>query len=137
MLGDLGKKWYVMDSSLKLYPACRWMHAPLDIFASVIKENELKPKDIEKVIVRVHRRAMEVGDIYEPKDWLTAQVSIPYNIALVAFGIPPSPEWQAPEQYTDREILRFHKKVKVEEDPDSSHFFILILGGKGINETQY
>jgi len=119
LLNELGKKWYVMDSSMKLYPACRWMHAPLDLFAEVVKDNKLKPEDIKKVVVRVHRRAVEIGSIYEPKDWLTAQVSIPYNIALIAFGIPPSSEWQAPEQYTNREILKFHTKVKVEEDPNS------------------
>jgi len=120
LLSELGKKWYVMDSSIKPYPACRWIHASLDLFAKIVKENNLKPEDIEKVVVRVHRTAVEKGSIYEPKDWLTAQVSIPYNIALVAFGITPSSEWQAPERYKNPEILSFHRKVEVEEDPDAA-----------------
>jgi len=120
LLNKLGKKWYVLDSSIKPYPACRWIHPALDLFAKVIKDNNLKPKDVKKVVVRVHRTAAAKGSIYEPENWLTAQVSIPYNIALVAFGIPPSSEWQNPDRYKNPEILRFHRKVKVEEDPDAA-----------------
>lgn len=120
LLNELGERWYVMDASIKPYPACRWIHASLDLFAQIIKENNLRPEDIEKVVVRVHRTAVDKGSIYEPGDWLTAQVSIPYNIALIAFGVTPSSEWQAPEHYRDPEILGFHRKVRVEEDPDAA-----------------
>jgi len=125
LLKELGEKWYVMDSAIKPYPACRWISAPLDLFTKIVEDNDLKPKDVERVVVRVHRRAMEKGSIYQPKDWCSAQVSIPYNMALVAFKIPPSSEWQAPELYKSQEILNFHRKVEVKEDPDVERILAL------------
>lgn len=120
LLNQLGEEWYVMDSSIKPYPACRWIHPSLDLFTKMVKENELRLEEIETVVVRVPPRAAELGNIYEPKDWLSAQVSIPYTIALVALEVPPSSEWQSPQWYKNPSVLRFHRKVKVEEDPDAA-----------------
>jgi 2-methylcitrate dehydratase PrpD len=118
LLNQLGEKWYVLDSSIKPYPACRWIHPALDLFIKMVKENELRLEEIDTVVVRVHPRAAELGNVYEPKDWLSAQISIPYTIALVAFEVPRSSEWQSPLWYNNPAILRFHRKVEVEEDPD-------------------
>ncbi len=120
LLGELGKKWYVMESSIKTYPTCRWMQASLDMFTKMVNENNLKPEDIEKVVVRVHSMAVRSLSIYEPKGYNEAQTSFPYCISLVAHGVPPSPEWQSPKLYKDPEILSFHRKVKVEEHPDAA-----------------
>lgn len=118
MVDGLGKRWYIMESAFKPYPCCRWIHIPLDLLRSLIDREKLHRSEIHSVIVRVHPDAASLTT-NNPKDGVGAQFSIPYNIALAAFGVPPGPQWQSIDLMHNEEITNFAQKVKVEVEPES------------------
>lgn len=52
MLGQLGKKWYIKDTTYKPWPVCAWIKYPLTAFQRIMQDKKLAPEEIEKVIVR-------------------------------------------------------------------------------------
>jgi 2-methylcitrate dehydratase PrpD len=48
----LGEKWHIANADYKFYPHCAITHRHLDAFASIIKENGLRPSEIERVEVK-------------------------------------------------------------------------------------
>jgi len=49
---DLGKKFY-SDITFKLYPSCRVTHGAIDCALELVRLNEIKPQDIDEVIVDI------------------------------------------------------------------------------------
>lgn len=79
---DIGKLW-IADLNLKKYPACLWIHAPLEGTFELVKENKIELQDINSL-------EYETGfeGIVEPKEekWNpqtmgAAQFSLPYVVA--------------------------------------------------------
>src|SRR2546423_11242219 len=52
MYGDLGRRWFIAETSIKPYPFCRFFHTGLDQFGKILSEEHLSAGDIERVIVR-------------------------------------------------------------------------------------
>jgi 2-methylcitrate dehydratase PrpD len=50
LTGGLGKTFMVEDDSFKPYPCCRCIHPFIDATVALVKENDLKPVDVEEVI---------------------------------------------------------------------------------------
>ena len=48
--GDLGERWETPRIAFKPYPACHYVHAPVDAFASLIDAHGLAVDDIERLI---------------------------------------------------------------------------------------
>lgn len=115
---DLGTIWYGTTTSLKLYPSCRYNHHALDLLREIIEKNQLQPEKIEKVKVRgLGRLIMWPWTNREPQNEFWGEFSLPYNLALVAFKIPPGPEWMSPVYLNDDNILNFCQRVEIETHP--------------------
>ncbi|MDD5095082.1 MAG: MmgE/PrpD family protein [Dehalococcoidia bacterium] len=54
MANDLGSKWWILETSVKPYPNCRYTHPGLDIFLSLMEEQQLNSANIESVTVSVN-----------------------------------------------------------------------------------
>ncbi len=118
ILKELGTTWYGTTTSLKPYPSCRYNHHALDLFKEIIGKNNLRPEEIERVEVSgLGRLTMWPWMNQNPRDEFWGEFSVPYNLALVAFKIPPGPEWMNPAYLKDRRILEFCKKVKIKTHP--------------------
>lgn len=112
---DLGEKWYILDIFYKRWPGCSITQFPMTIMDKIIKENNLTPEEIEKVVV--HTRT--IGGIpffanQEPVGMMGCQFNFPHTLAMVAFGVKPGPKWFAKEIVEDPEVQKFRKKVCVE-----------------------
>ncbi|MBR2309232.1 MAG: MmgE/PrpD family protein [Oscillospiraceae bacterium] len=77
---DLGQKYQVMDLYFKPYPCCRWAHPAIDACTGLMKENDLKPEDIEKVTVYTFKRATMLSKIV-PRTADEAQYNIAWPVA--------------------------------------------------------
>ena len=120
LVGELGKKWWILEDAIKLYPSCRLTHGCLDLFYKIKEEQKLKPEEIESVTTKLHSVAMGDKPIAEPSltpqpNDLTLQFNMPYLISLAALGINPGPGWYSPERLTDPRLRELMKKVKVVE----------------------
>jgi 2-methylcitrate dehydratase PrpD len=52
ILSELGQRWEVVNVGPKGYPCCRVLHAPIDAALAVVRENQIRPDEVESVSVR-------------------------------------------------------------------------------------
>ena len=79
-LDDLGKTWEVMNLYFKPYTCCRWAHPAIDACVSLMRENGIKPEDIERVTIDTFERATLLSKIV-PQTADEAQYNIAYPVA--------------------------------------------------------
>lgn len=115
---NLGQKWNLLQVKYKAWPACAVLLSPLGAFSKLIEDNDLKPEEIEQVIVKNDDMNIQPqllkADFYNNCD---AQNSIFYNIAVAAHRIKVGPAWQARSTMENPGIRALMKKVKLEAYP--------------------
>jgi len=113
----LGKEWTFLDIDYKPYPCCRAMHGGLDCFSQILKENSLKPEEIEEVNLFMHPLTEKsIWKNYNIKTHVDAQFSVPYVFAAMAYRIPLN-MWQDYQTMKDPRILKFMSKIKWNPHP--------------------
>lgn len=118
LVESLGKKWHITDIFYKPWPSCRVTHRAATILDKIIKENNLRPQEIETVVVRTtSARAIPFFTIQEPVGMMGYQFNIPHTLAMVAFQVKPGPMWFAKEVAEDSKVREFRKKIHVELNP--------------------
>lgn len=113
---DMGMKWYVMESTFKPWPSCRFTHYPITAFLRIMNEHKVELDEIEEI--RIHPNPLSAVPPFtnqSPKNMVACQFSHPHSLAMAAFDIPAGPEWQSPEKMNSAEITSFRKKVFVKD----------------------
>ena len=59
-IANMGERWYIMDAGFKPYPTCRWFHTGINLLEGIITEHELKPADIDRIVVYTHPLAVNL-----------------------------------------------------------------------------
>ena len=67
---------------MKRYACVRRIHATLDAIVDLLKNEKIKPADIEKIDVYGSQFLYDAGG-YDPKDMAQAQTSVPYAVAIL------------------------------------------------------
>lgn len=115
MVGNLGEKWYLPQNSYKPWPSCRWTHHPLTAFTRIIKENEIKARDIERVLIRTHPRGASPRFANKnPSGMVSCEFNQPHAIAMAAFGIKRGIDWYSVQTMSDCEVRALRLRVDVE-----------------------
>lgn len=114
----LGKKFYA-DAIFKLYPCCRSIHAALDCVLELVRQNDIKPEDIDKVTVEVRpgTRAwdMFIGQPFEIGDdpEVNAAFNLPYNLANALLRKGVRLEHFTEEFIRDPKVIQLAERVRV------------------------
>lgn len=118
MLERLGDRWFVAETSFKLYPACRFTNAATDLFYDLLAQERLSPDEIERVEVELIGPAI-AKHIDDPtvKTFVDGQFCMAYVLAVAALGVPPGPEWHVRATRNRADVRAFMQKVSVGEDP--------------------
>jgi 2-methylcitrate dehydratase PrpD len=118
---DLGSEWgYVATSFFKPYPHCRVTHAVLDALIEVVRENDIKPDEIESLTAYGEQWASDVPTfmnrtIERPYD---AQFSFPHGLSMAAHLVPPGKEWQNADNVYSTSVMDLMSKVVWRSHPD-------------------
>lgn len=123
---DIGQKWWIEETSIKPYPACRFSHAALDAVGAYLAESGVSADDIEQVVVALGPAAYSISQFREPvrdiaDDHIApyaGQFSMPHLVAMVMAGVAPGPAWFAPETFNDPRIQALAARVTVNEDTE-------------------
>lgn len=126
-IADLGERWYIMDAGFKPYPFCRWFHTGIKLLEDIIEKHNLKPEEIDEIIVNTHPLAITLPTFAAADKWAEsvnrelwlAVDSITYAMACTVYGITPGPEWVKEETLTSNKIADMTKKVTHREHPDA------------------
>ncbi len=120
LLDKLGSVWHFpAESSYKPYPHCRIMHGMFDCIVKVVREQQLKPDEIEAMKVYVE-------GIAERPCWLTrtiehvqdAQFSMAHGIAMAAHDLPLGKAWQEPKNVFSPSVMSLMDRVTTQVHPD-------------------
>jgi 2-methylcitrate dehydratase PrpD len=126
-VADLGERWYIMDAGFKPYPTCRWFHSSLGLLEGIIKEHDLKPEDIDRIVVNTHPLGITLPTYVTADKWAEStgrelwfsQFSLSYALACTVYGITPGPEWARAETLNDTRIAEMTRKITHGEHPDA------------------
>lgn len=109
---ELGRKFYIMNTLCKHFPANMWVQTPLEITYNLVTKNHLKPEDIREIEIDPPTQ----GRMTVREDGYTsitqAQFSVPFALASVICDPNPGPQWYSEERLKDPRVLEVAKKVK-------------------------
>lgn len=114
---DLGVYWHSKDMGHKFYACCGHIHQAIDCAIKIRNENDLRPEDIDEVIVSTYDVAgMSWGFSGPPANTVEAQFSFPYAVsAALTDGQAFLPQF-APDRLSDPVINELAAKVTVRTD---------------------
>ena len=120
MMSALGDDWFFpREQTYKPYPHCRILHAPLDVLAGIIRDNDIQPEEIESIRAWVEAWVLKPLWTNRKIEHVTqAQFSIAHGLALGAHRFPPGKEWQLPEVVFNPSVIALMDKVHFEIHPD-------------------
>ncbi|MBI5276475.1 MAG: MmgE/PrpD family protein [Burkholderiales bacterium] len=114
----LGSRWATAETSFKYHASCRHTHPAADALAQVMRERQLKPQDIAKVVTHVHQGAIDVlGPVVDPQTVHQSKFSMGTVLALVAaHGHAGLPEFE--HHFRDDSVVQFCRRVEMVLDAE-------------------
>ncbi|MBM4340424.1 MAG: MmgE/PrpD family protein [Deltaproteobacteria bacterium] len=87
VLEGIGSGFEILRTSVKPYACCRYMQPPIDAILKIMKENNFKPEQVEKVNLGLLSAgasliAEPAGMKYRPQSIVDAQFSMPFGAAV-------------------------------------------------------
>ena len=119
----------------KPYACCRWIHAAIDAMVELITDSGIIPGSIRVVDVYTFERVLRLNNYPDPDTLEGAQYSLPFCLAVAAFGgaealLPLSPEWlHRPE------VTALAARVRLHVEPALDACFPTETGAKVCLET--
>lgn len=122
----LGNGWRITQCGMKAFPTEALTHTPISAVLDLVKENDLRPDQVEKIHIRSLARAADIladASKYDPRSKETADHSLPYVIAAALVHRQVTPLQFTPEQIADPTLRAQLKKVQVVADPEIEKVF--------------
>ena len=111
---DLGQDWLTLQQNIKLFPVCRWAHAPIEAALQLRQANALTPGDIAGIeIFSFHEATRLARDM--PATTGKAQYSIDYPVAAALVFGQLGPREVSGQTFEDTEIARLVAATEVSE----------------------
>lgn len=121
IVGGLGVSWYLQEVSFKLYPACRFLHGPLDLFSRLLSQERLAPWQIRRVIARMPPAATRPYFTNpDPRNAVEGSFSVPHTFACLAYRVPLGPTWHTAQTLQRPDLAQFRARVSVEVEPTAT-----------------
>jgi 2-methylcitrate dehydratase PrpD len=130
---ELGTVFELMHTAVKPYPSCRYGHASVDAALSLRAANDLKPEEIESVLLGLPKAGMLlIGQPAEkkrdPRNVVDGQFSGPFVVAsALATG---AMGWDSYRLLEDPRIRALLGKISSEFDPEIEAEFPTNMSGK-------
>jgi 2-methylcitrate dehydratase PrpD len=93
-------------------------HAPIEALQMLREEIGFSPEEIREIIVAGVEKLLTHHAIYQPKDLMMAQYSIPFCVALSVYFDPTDPESFNEQKLKDKKILRMIRRVRLKVDAE-------------------
>ncbi len=122
----LGESWRITQCGMKAFPTEALTHTPISAVLDIVKSNNLKPEQVEKVQIRSLARAADIlsdPSKYDPQSKETADHSLPYVIAAAIAERQVTPVQFEMKKTMDPTIRAQLKKVEVVADPEIEKVF--------------
>lgn len=112
LLADWGKHYYLPEFAYKLYSSCSFTHPGLDALLSLAREHDLKPADVQEIVLRFPASGAHMIDNNELKSHC-AQYILP--VGLVFGGVMIDDILQ--DRMRHPEVARLRARTRMLADP--------------------
>lgn len=112
----LGKTFESLNIGIKRCACHINAHAPIEALQQLQQQNHFDPEDIREIVVGGIEKLVTHHAIYQPKDLMMAQYSIPFCVALSVYFDPTDPESFDENKLKDKKILALMRKVRLKVD---------------------
>ena len=122
----LGESWRITQCGMKAFPTEALTHTPISATLDLVKQNDLRPDEVQQVQIRSLARAADIlsdPSKYDPRSKETADHSLPYVIAAALVDRQVTPAQFTMEKIMDPTIRAQLKKIEVVADPEIEKVF--------------
>lgn len=120
LLNGLGTTWLTPRTSFKPWPSCRHAQGPLGLLQQIMDEHGLSPDDIKEINVTSSSSLLTMhmdSPLVESEE--DCQFSVPHMMAMLAYGVPPGPQWGSPRRWAEPDVVAFKSKVHCRLSPEA------------------
>ena len=115
----LGEKYEVLNVGFKVFSCCGSIFTALESLSSLMKDHNLRASDIRKITVRSSTvTKLHVGWDYSPEGVTTAQMNLPYCLAVLAIEGEVFVDQFREEKINAPNILEFIERIEVVPDAE-------------------
>src|SRR6266567_1840932 len=122
----LGESWRITQCGMKAFPTEALTHTPISATLDLVRQNDLKPDQVQEVQIRSLARAADIlsdPSKYDPRSKETADHSLPYVIAAALVDRQVTPAQFTMEKIMDPAIRAQLQKIEVVADPEIEKVF--------------
>ncbi|MBT4518653.1 MAG: hypothetical protein HOC23_01505 [Halieaceae bacterium] len=120
----LQEKWWILETSVKYYPSCRYTHGPIDMLRQLMATENIGADDIDEIVVRMNPMGYALSFFRDPaksippdhRAPLDGAFNIPYVMALAALEYTPGPQWYSDETLADPKVWELAARISTAED---------------------
>ncbi len=121
-LAEEQPNWRIANVSFKFHACCRHIHPAADAVLA-LREDGLRPEDVDSIHVRVYSQGLDLLDGVEPISPWAAKFSLPFAVAsALRFGDLGLGRFTE-ETITDAETLALAERITFAPDPDLDRLF--------------
>lgn len=118
---DLGKRWYIQDQYIKLYPVCRWAQPAAEAVIALQRLHGFEHSDIRSIKIETFHEARRLSAI--PSNTEQAQYSLPFSVGAALVKGTIGADEVMEQGLTNKDILRLAQLVEIEETDTFNHAF--------------
>jgi 2-methylcitrate dehydratase PrpD len=124
LLGGLGSRWWVLETSFKPYPSFRLGHAHLDAVRQLMLEG-VAADEVELVQIRLDPRAMSLPFVRQPRPSIARDhlapargaMNLRHSIACILNAVPSGPKWYGSKALAHEGIAAVAQRVEIAQAP--------------------
>jgi 2-methylcitrate dehydratase len=115
----------ILNAGIKPFAAEFMSHTPLEAMFTLVKENHIKPEDVESMNLKIYEKAMLLAEeeTFKPQTREKADHSLPYCLAVGMFEGDLGPAQFSREQWKDPKIIDLMSRIKIISDPTLTEIF--------------
>ena len=120
MIEKFGEEFGIMHVEFKYHPVNISIQSPINLLSDLVQSHDIKPAEVERIDVgcRTEHSLTHVGAIYEPKDVLGAQFSMPFSLAIRVVNRSNDLKlYTDPSVWRDPEVLALAHRVRLHFEP--------------------
>jgi 2-methylcitrate dehydratase PrpD len=112
----LGREFESMNICIKRCACHINAHAPIEALQKLREQINFHSEDVREIVIGGIEKLITHHAIYQPKDLMMAQYSIPFCVALSLYFDPTDPDSFDEKKLKDKKILAMMRKVRLKVD---------------------
>ena len=113
------ERFAVQDVEFKWFASCKSVHSPISAALEIFAKEHRPPEDVARIMVEVNSSALSMaGRLYEAESVVSAQLSIPYGVALGLLGRGGGAGDYSPKALRDKPVRALAEKTAVTATPE-------------------